>query len=116
MDHQQLKRLGVVVVFICSCMGGFARAGEKVVMVRVPGGGIQPQAVVDDRGGLHLLYYRGGVRNGDLYYAKKEVGKGTFSHAVRVNSHAGSAVAMGTIRGGKMALGRNNRVHVAWNG
>ena len=33
-----------------------------------------------------------------------------------MNSQAGSAIAVGTIRGGQIALGRNGRVHVAWNG
>jgi hypothetical protein len=35
---------------------------------------------------------------------------------VRVNSVPGSAVASGTIRGGQIAVGRNGRAHVAWNG
>jgi hypothetical protein len=36
--------------------------------------------------------------------------------ARKVNNVAGSAVATGTIRGGQIALGKNGRVHVAWNG
>jgi hypothetical protein len=35
---------------------------------------------------------------------------------MRVNSIAGSAIATGSIRGAQIALGRNGRVHVAWNG
>jgi hypothetical protein len=35
---------------------------------------------------------------------------------VRVNSESGSAIAAGTIRGGQIAIGRNGRIHVAWNG
>jgi hypothetical protein len=35
---------------------------------------------------------------------------------VRVNSLDGSAIATGTIRGGHIAVGRDGRVHVAWNG
>jgi hypothetical protein len=33
-----------------------------------------------------------------------------------VNSEPRSALAIGTIRGGQIAIGRNGRVHVAWNG
>ena len=40
----------------------------------------------------------------------------TFSTALRVNSHEGSAIAAGTIRGAQLALGQAGRVHVAWNG
>src|SRR5205823_3093564 len=43
-------------------------------------------------------------------------GHGEFVPPVRVNSEPGTAVAVGTIRGAQLALGRNGRVHVAWNG
>jgi hypothetical protein len=33
-----------------------------------------------------------------------------------VNSQEGSAIATGTIRGGQLAVGRDGRVHVVWNG
>ncbi|MEO7649520.1 MAG: hypothetical protein ABIZ80_03565, partial [Bryobacteraceae bacterium] len=33
-----------------------------------------------------------------------------------MNSQPGSAIAVGTIRGAQLALGRNGRVHVARNG
>jgi hypothetical protein len=33
-----------------------------------------------------------------------------------VNGQPGSAIALGTIRGAQLALGRNGRVHVCWNG
>jgi len=35
---------------------------------------------------------------------------------LRVNTHAGSALAIGTIRGPHLSLGRNGIVHVAWMG
>src|SRR5207253_8982029 len=34
----------------------------------------------------------------------------------RVNSQPGSAIATGTIRGAKLAVAPDGRVHVAWNG
>ncbi len=33
-----------------------------------------------------------------------------------MNSQPGSAIAIGTIRGGQVAVGRGGRIHVAWNG
>src|SRR5204863_2287972 len=39
-----------------------------------------------------------------------------FSKPIRVNSQAGSAIAIGNIRGAHLALGRNGRTHVAWMG
>jgi hypothetical protein len=94
-----------------------ARADEtQVTVTKTPGGGIQPQAVVDAEGTTHLLYFQGEARAGDLLYVRRAAGETTFSRPVRVNSQEGSAIATGTIRGGHLALGKNGRVHVAWNG
>lgn len=41
---------------------------------------------------------------------------GEFSKPLKVNSIPGSAVAVGTIRGPHIALGKYGRVHVVWNG
>lgn len=80
-------------------------------MMRMPEGGLQPQAAVDQRGGVHVIYFSGDPKNGDVYY----VG-GATTKPLRVNSQAGSAIALGTIRGAQLALGEGGRVHVAWNG
>jgi hypothetical protein len=87
-----------------------------ISLVRVPNGGIQPQAVMDRSGKLHLLYYSGDPAGGDLYYVNSSDAGRTWSAPLRVNSQAGIAVAAGTIRGGQIAIGKNGRVHVAWNG
>jgi hypothetical protein len=89
---------------------------REVDLVRVPDRGIQPEAVVDDRGVTHVLYFRGEPAAGDLFYVRSTDAGGTFSTPIRVNSQPGSAIATGTIRGGQMAIGREGRTHVAWNG
>jgi hypothetical protein len=97
----------------------FANAGEaaaKPEIIRTPNRGIQPQAIVDSKDVLHLLYYLGKEGEGDLFYVRREPGKTAFSRPIRVNSQPGTAVSIGTIRGGQMALGKNNRIHVMWNG
>ena len=85
-----------------------------VTLVRLPGGGIQPQVVVDSKGAAHVVYFAGDPASGDLYYAT--LSGGTFSPPIRVNSEPGSAIATGTVRGAQVAVGRGGRVHVAWNG
>jgi hypothetical protein len=87
-----------------------------VVTVKTPDEGIQPQAVADAKGVIHLLYFKGKAAGGDLFYVRQEPGQSGFSSPVRVNSQSGSAVAVGTIRGGQITLGRSGRIHVAWNG
>jgi hypothetical protein len=88
---------------------------EKVTLLRVPNGGIQPQAATDSKGTVYLLYYLGDAAHGDVYYVRSEDGV-RFSKPIRVNTHPQSAIAMGNIRGAQLAIGKNARVHVAWNG
>ncbi|HYN09781.1 MAG TPA: hypothetical protein VES67_20530 [Vicinamibacterales bacterium] len=88
---------------------------DVVRLVRLPPGGIQPQAAVDDKGIVHVVYFTGEPAAGDLFYAQL-ANDGTFTKAIRVNSEPGSAIATGTVRGARLAVGRGGRVHVAWNG
>ena len=99
---------------LATCLAS-ARSSD-ISVVRVPNGGIQPQAVVDGTGIVHLLYYLGDPMQGDLFYVKSSDQGTSWSAALRVNTESGTAIATGTIRGGQIALGKNGRIHVAWNG
>lgn len=94
-------------------------AAPHVAVLATIDGGIQPQAVVDANGAIHLVYFKGEPSGGDVYYVKLIAAGGEFSPSgpgVRVNSIVGSALATGTVRGAQIALGRNGIVHVAWHG
>jgi len=108
-----LLAVGAVVVLAASSTNSQAPA---ISLVRVPHGGIQPQAVVDSAGVLHLLYFAGDPKRGDLFYVQSPDYGVTWSTPLRVNSTPASALALGTIRGGQISIGRNGRVHAAWNG
>jgi hypothetical protein len=111
-------RVGLVCVLAAFSVGlasGSSRNPE-ITTLRVPHGGIQPQAVMDNAGTLHLLYYVGNPSHGDLFYVKSKDTGATWSNPLQVNSKPGTAIATGTIRGGQMALGKDGIVHVAWNG
>ena len=97
-------------------LGGDEGHRPRVTVLRAPSGGIQPQAAIDADGLIHLLYFRGDPGAGDLFYVHTTTGREGFSPPVRVNSQAGSAIAVGSIRGGQLALGKGGWVHVAWNG
>jgi hypothetical protein len=88
----------------------------RVDLLKTPDGGIQPQAAIDAKGTIHLVYFKGEPSGGDLFYTRLEPGQHAFAPPVRVNSQSGSAIAVGTIRGAHLALGRDGWVHVAWNG
>src|SRR5579859_6487854 len=99
-----------------SILFSFLACAGDVHLLRVPNGGIQPSVLVEPNGTWDVLYYGGDPKNGDLFFVRSADRGKTFSEPLRVNSQAGSALALGTIRGGQMALGANGRVHVAWNG
>lgn len=91
-------------------------AAPDIQVIRTPNSGIQPRALIDRTGVLHLLYYTGDHLHGDLFYVKSSNFGATWSSPLRVNSESGSALSAGTIRGGQLAIARNGRVYVAWNG
>ncbi len=105
--------LGAILVF---CGARLASGEKKVTLARTPGGGIQPRGVMDAQGTLHLIYFQGDVRSGDIFYVRRNPRSREFTAPLRVNSQAGSALAIGTVRGPQIAVGRNGRVHVAWMG
>jgi hypothetical protein len=96
--------------------GAADRKDVPVKILRVPDKGIQPQVVVDAKGTVHMIYFAGKPEAGDIFYVRSETGGDKWSQPLRVNSGAGSAIAIGNIRGAHLALGKNGRVHVAWNG
>jgi hypothetical protein len=83
--------------------------------LRTPHEGLQPRAAVDARGVVHLVYYTGDPKRGELEYVRSTDACKTFTSPLRVNSEPKSAVAIGNVRGAQLALGRDGRVHVAWN-
>ncbi len=114
-----MKRKSLLVLLgVLTAFGATSKPSSRssISIARVPHGGIQPQAIVGSDGALHLLYFLGDPKGGDLFYVKSHDYGTTWSTPLRVNSVPGSAIALGTIRGGQIAIGKNGRIHVAWNG
>lgn len=86
-----------------------------VALVRLPAAGIQPQVALDPSGTVHVVYFKGTAASGDLFYTRVRT-DGTFAPPIAVNSAPGSAMATGNVRGARLAVGANGRVHVIWNG
>ena len=105
-----------VLVLILTTMIGMARAAESPVhALRIPDDGIHPQVHTDGRGRVHLIYFKGDPKRGDIFHVRSDDGA-TFTRPIRVNSHPDSAVIIGTVRGPHLAIGRKERPHVAWMG
>lgn len=88
----------------------------QVKLLRTPDGGIQPQTAVDSRGVLHMIYFSGDAAAGNIEYVHRAPGAKAFSKPIRVNSQPASALAVGTVRGPQMAVGRDGQVDVVWFG
>ncbi len=115
MISKHLSRLAALSLAFLA-VSATAVSPSEVRLLRTPDGGLQPQAVEDAKGALHLIYLKGEPEACNVFYVVRATGQTNFSAPLRVNSRPGSAVALGTIRGAQLALGRNGRVHVAWNG
>ncbi|MEQ8768072.1 MAG: hypothetical protein RL885_29480 [Planctomycetota bacterium] len=107
--------LSFVTLTSLSLASATGQSEPDVRLRRVPGDGVQPQIVVEGET-CHLLSFQGAPEAGDLFYRRVSLDGEVRGAALRVNSQEGSAIAVGTIRGGQMALGADGRLHVAWNG
>ena len=110
------KQLILLCQALCLSSGFSLAKAPAVTFEKTPHGGIQPQAVVDASGKVHLLYYKGQPREGDLFYASRAKGQKGFSVPLKVNSIANSACCIGSIFRARMAIGKGGVVHVLWNG
>ncbi len=103
-------------VYIFCCVIAHASANNRIEILRTPDGGIQPQAVADKNGAVHLIYFKGEGKGGNIFYVRRNFSAEKFSAPIQINSLPDSAIAIGTIRGAQIALGKNGRVHIVWNG
>lgn len=118
----QSRRALLLFVPLCLflTLGSPSLHGEDLPSVRVerlPPGAVQPKLVRSTTGTLHLVYLSGDSKAADiLYQSRPATSESKWSEPVRVNSEPGSAIAIGTIRGPDITLGRSNSVHIVWNG
>lgn len=89
-------------------------AGPTITLHRIPHEGIQPQTVLGRDGILHMIYFSGDASAGDIEYVSRKSDQKDFGPPIRVNGEPRDAVAVGTVRGPQMAIGRNGRVYVVW--
>jgi hypothetical protein len=111
-----MKKFLVLILLAASSAVLTVAVAGQVQLLRVPSRGIQPQAVRDRSGVVHLVCFKGDPAGGDLFYVRRGPPGSEFSKPLPVNSYAGSAIAIGAIRGAQLAVGSGGRVHVVWNG
>lgn len=107
-----MKHLSLLLVLVAAAA---VQTRAAVQLERLPQGALQPDVAVDAKGATHLIYLVGDPKASDIEYRRRS-GNGEWSPPIRVNSQPGSAIAIGTIRGPRLALGRDGRPQVVWNG
>lgn len=64
----------------------------------------------------HLVYLTGDPAAAKVRYVRRDGPGRPWPPARQVNCQPGSAIAVGTVRGARLALGVSHRVYVVWNG
>src|SRR4030095_6499731 len=64
----------------------------------------------------HVAYLKGEPKGCNVRYSRKTKGARQWSAPISANSEPDSAIAMGTIRGAQLALGKDGTLHVVWHG
>ncbi len=95
---------------------GSSRASAAVEFHRLPEGGMQPRLAVAADRSIHMVWLGGDPKASDVFYRHHSADTSPSGAPVRINSQPGSAIAIGTIRGPQIAVGRDGRAHVVWNG
>lgn len=62
----------LVALLIFTSLGSTHGSEPKVQRAAVPDGGIHPQVQTDSRGRVHLIYFKGEARHGDIFYARSD--------------------------------------------
>src|ERR1700693_1297107 len=100
-----MKSLAMSLAVFALAASGATDRPEAVSISRVPHSGIQPQIAVAPNGTVHMIFFSGDPKGGNLFYLRSTAFGEAFSRPLRVNSQEGSVTAMGTIRGGQIAIG-----------
>lgn len=100
--------IGLTLVTLVACSADVGH-GSKVKIARVPLEGIVPDAKLDDKGDLHVVFLAGE----DVFYSASSDLGGTFSKPLRVNDRRGFAQG-GLFRGPELAIGADTVLHVVW--
>lgn len=98
-------------------LASLTAAATDVRLERVPEGGVQPQITTTTSDGtLHLVYLKGDPRGCDVRHCVKKNNSASWSTPRTINSIPRAAIAAGTIRGAQVAAGKDNSLHIVWNG
>jgi hypothetical protein len=67
-----MMRALTAVLSVWIAAGAYAATDDRpaVALARVPNGGIQPQTAVEPNGAVHMIYFSGDPKGGDLFYIR----------------------------------------------
>jgi hypothetical protein len=91
-------------------------AAAEIEVLRLPEPAIKPRAEMGADGTLHVVVYRGALKQGNLFYLRRPPGEHAFSKPVPITRGRGTANGRGPIASPHIALGRDDRIHVVYPG
>jgi len=110
--------ISILIASVAILFSACGAAPEPVRVLRIPEEGRMPQAVNDKNGLTHLMYFRGAMSGGDLYYSRWNTEEPTWTAPIRINSEPRTSIGMGPMDGGDMALTTGNtatpHIHAVW--
>lgn len=87
---------------------------SDVLLDKLGPGQLAPVLLTDAEDTLHLLYFEGPAKGGDIFYRQRAARADMFSDPVKVNSLNNTAMAVGGVRAPDMAVTADGQVHVIW--
>jgi len=69
-------------------------AGQHVKLIATPDDGIQPRAAVDSKGAVHLIYFKGDPKGGDIFYVSPRTRREKVFQTMAVNTQPHTAMAL----------------------
>lgn len=103
-----------IVLFILVLTLAFSTASE-VIQVRLPNGALQPRAETANDGATQIVFLEGNPQACEVKLASLSR-TGVLSAPMTISSPSSQAVAMGTVRGPSLAIGKDGVRFVLWHG
>src|SRR5437764_15458466 len=102
-----MKRRGIAISLMLAFAAGTAIAMHSsranspemptIRLLRKPREGIQPQTMLDRKGVLHMIYFKGDASAEDIEYVWGKTDGKNFSKLIQVKSDSSSVLTVGTI-------------------
>src|SRR5215469_14843340 len=72
MKKRLIVTLSLLALAFANAAFGLQTDTQRLRVIRVPNGGIQPEVAVDTTGIVHMVYFKGEPGHGDVFYVRSK--------------------------------------------